>query len=143
MTDSTKADLNELARSASVWMGIGGAVFGVLSFCMLLGMWFGPMKDLPGQYEVIIVRLNDVDSKIKEGGWKMESLTSRQDAFAGQMLASAEDRQKLWDRVRAIETTAERLRATSLSREDMVEWGAALGSRNKSLSVPSLVKGRE
>ena len=143
MTDEHKTALNEIAQNSSAWIGIGGAIFGVLSFCMLLGMWFGPLTALPKQYEVIIARLNEFDSKIKEGGWKMESMSSRQDAFAGQMLASSEDRQRLRDMIRSVETDVASMKAKLLTREDMVEWAAALGSRNKSLSVPPLTKGRE
>jgi hypothetical protein len=130
--------LSEFTKSAAAWIGISGAVFAVLTFCMQLGMWFGPMKELPAQYNVILAKLSLIEGRQDKTDWAMDSMKSRADALASQMLLSTEDRQKIWDRLRAVDADASRLKTTSLSREDFVEWTSALGSRNKTLSVPTL-----
>lgn len=142
MTEPLKT-INQMAQASAAWIGIGGAIFGVLSFCMILGMWIGPLKELPAQYNVILTKLSAMDKRVDETDWSMKSMASRQDAFAGQVLASSEDRAKIWDRLRSVDTDAQHLKSTALTREDFVEWLAALGARNKGISVPPLTRIRD
>jgi hypothetical protein len=130
--------LNDLARASTAWIGVGGAILSILSFCILLGMQFGPLKDMPEKFSIIVTQLSDIKSRMDKTDWAIESLKSRADAMASQQVITSEDRSKTWDALRKIESTATQLKANSMSREDMIEWIAALGSRNKGLSLPSV-----
>ena len=142
MTEPLKT-IDAFTKTAGAWIGIGGAIFGVLSFFMLVGMWFGPLKELPAQYDVILGKLNMMEGRMDKTDWAIDSLKARTEVLANQIIASNEDKSKIWDRLRSVDSDASNLKGTSLTREDMVEWAAALGSRNKTLSVPPLLRNRE
>jgi hypothetical protein len=142
MTDQVRNGLNNLVQGSAAWIAVGGGVIGVISFFMGAGMWLGPIKSMPAQYEIIIAKLSAMEKRLDQSDWAIENLKSRADALAGQLLVSAEDRAKIWDRLRSVDGDAGHLKATSLSREDFVEWVAAMSARNKTLSIPPLVRNR-
>src|SRR5258705_443194 len=105
--------VQKFAQNAMAWVGIAAAIFGVLNFSFLIGMWYGPLKETPAQ--VIEVK--------KEQATQFGSINTKLNEFKER-----------------IDAEASHLKFTSVMREDMVEWAAALGARNRALSIPSLSK---
>jgi hypothetical protein len=140
-TNGTKdVTIQDIAKNANIWIAGGGACIAILSGVISLGMWLGPLKDTPQQLAQISTQLTALNGRLDKGDWAIESLKSRADATASQILVSAEDRSKIWDSVRRSEALALQLKGTTVQREDFIEWGSALGTRNKTLSIPSLGK---
>ena len=143
MNELRQKTVSEFAQAAAAWIGIGGAVFAILTFCMQLGMWYGPMKQLPAQYEVILSKLNMVEGRINKTDWDMDSVKTRIDALSSQILVLSDDRSKLWDRIRDIDEEASGVKSRAVTREVFIEWAAALSARNRTISVPPLSSQRE
>ena len=52
-------------RVFAQWAGIGGAVFGVLSFCLLVTIWVGPLRAMSTGLERVTAKLDELDVRLK------------------------------------------------------------------------------
>lgn len=130
--------VEHLLQQSTAWIGIGGAVFGVLSFCILLGMWFGPLKNIPSQLESIITRMGELKDRITKQEWAMTDFGEKVASITVQMGDVRTETNKIRDDLRKVETATLQLASTTVSRETFIEWKAALEARNKTISAPPL-----
>lgn len=130
--------LSYLVQRSAAWIGVGGAIVAVLSFCILVGMWFGPLKNIPTQLDDVLVRLSDLKGRVSKIEWDSQQLETKSATMTAQLIEGAVDRSKIKDDLRKVETTATQLAASTVSRETFIEWKAALENRNKSISAPPL-----
>lgn len=141
MSDSTVlpgGSVNKLVQDSKAWIGLVGAIISVPTFCVMLGMCFGPLRDMPAQFATILAQLQAINGRMDKSDWAIDALKSKTDAMGAQMARDDQERSRIWDNVRKIETVATRLSDNTLSREMFIEWKAALENRNRNISAPPL-----
>ena len=105
MDDEKPATIGTIAHAISTWIGIGGALFGVLSFCMLLGMWFGPIKDMPTQFGTILTQLGEIKSRLDKADWRIDGLQTKYEAMTAQLATAVADQGKLREDSKRLEVS--------------------------------------
>ena len=46
------------------WIGVGGGVCGLLNAIVAIGMWVGPLNDMPQRFDKIATRLDELQHQI-------------------------------------------------------------------------------
>jgi hypothetical protein len=116
------SDVQKFASNITAWIGISGAASGFLSVCFLLGIWFGPLKELPAQFGVIVTQLQEIKANVLEYKWQLENQKTRTSEIAAQLNVAMQELAKSKDDIRKVESAVRLLESTSLSKVDFIEW---------------------
>lgn len=152
----TSEKFERAGANLNTWIGIGGACFGLITTCVLLGMYFGTIKDLPSQLEAVrnetkselkeiakdnagnftalTAQIATMNTKADKQDWELTSLKGDVGSLSGRLEANLQDDERQWEKIRKTETQV----AASVSREAFIQWKSDLERRNASISAPAL-----
>jgi predicted transcriptional regulator len=136
MDDDHTIHIGTIARQISTWLGIGGALFGILSFCMLLGMWFGPIREIPTQFSTIVSQLSEIKEKTSRAIWRIDELQAKYEAVNSQLSSAMTDQRKLSEDAKKLEVLLAQLTVSVIQKVDFLEWKAEFERRNNLESPP-------
>jgi predicted transcriptional regulator len=139
MDEEKPVTISTIAHKISIWIGIGGALVSILTFCMFLGMWLGPIKEMPNQFNAILSQLGEIKEKVTRTIWRMDELQARYESMNAQLQALITDQRKFVEDSKKLEVMLAQLSVTTVQKVDFLEWKAELERRNN-IIAPQLRK---
>jgi regulator of replication initiation timing len=139
MDEETPVTISTIAHKISIWIGIGGALFSILTFCMFLGMWLGPIKEMPNQFGAILAQLGEIKEKVNRTVWRTDDLQAKYEALSTQLQGVVIEQKKFGEDSKKLEVMLAQLSVTTVQKVDFLEWKAELERRNN-IIAPQLRK---
>lgn len=121
MDEEKASTIGDIGKTLSTWIGIGGAFFGVLSFCVLLGIWFGPLKDMPTQFGAVLTQLGVINARLDKTDGRIDGLQTKYEFMNTQLATAIADQSKLRDDSKRLEILLAQINATISQKIDFLE----------------------
>lgn len=118
MDEERPVTIATVGHTISTWFGIVGGIFSFICACVLVGVWFGSLKDLPTQV-----------SELKSFQFRHENVVQQVTSLAAEQI-------RIRDDIREIAVDINELKITSIQKVDFLEWKAVLERQNNIIAPP-------
>ena len=139
MEETQAITIETIGHKINAYVGMIGALMSFISFCVLLGIWFGPVKDLPTQFNTILSQLTEIKSRQDKLDGRMDVFQIKYETMNGQVVAAVTEQGKIREDARRLEVALAQLTSTSFLKTEFLEWKAEF-ERRLNISTPQLNK---
>jgi hypothetical protein len=134
MDEDKPTTIATIGHQISIWFGIVGGIISFICVCVLIGMWFGSLKDLPAQ-------VNDLRSQQSKTDGRLDIFQIKYEGIGPQVINLGIEQGKLREDTKRLEVLLAQLSVSSVTKIEFLEWKSKLELRNKGIEVPQLKEG--
>ena len=148
--------IQRLGSNLNTWIGLGGLVVGLITTCVVIGIYVGSIKDLPGQveasrlatdaaiaslrdasnkgFEEVKRQVNEVQNRGERQGWEISGIQKDIGVIQGLISANVTEDARQGEKIREL---SGQLQGT-VKREEIIQWKSELENKNRGFTAPPL-----